>query len=364
MKHCFFALIVTLLLSPGAHSQTSDSAEAELPTEPVTVAVRTGAPFVIETEDGYTGITIELWEQIAADIGIEFEYQAQDLEGLLQGMEEQRYDVGLGPLTVTAERERLLDFSQPFHNAGLAIAVRRMDTPGWWAAAQRFFTLEFASVMLALTGILMLSGFLLWLFERRHNQDEFSEARIRGIGAGFWWAAVTMTTVGYGDKSPRTPGGRVIALIWMFTSVIIISSFTASIASSLTVNQLANTISGPGDLDSVRVGTLPNSFTANYLDNRYIAYQEFASLNQALEQLARGEVDAVVYDAPLLSYQLRQRFGDEVMLIPNTFMQQNYALALTEGSPLTEPVNRALLDFTSSPAWQRLLESYLGEERG
>jgi ABC-type amino acid transport substrate-binding protein len=361
MKHVVFSILLTLLCSPAALAQATTDSEGQSVQEPLQIAVRTGAPFVIETDEGYTGITIELWERIAADLGVEFEYHAQSLSGLLQGMENQQYDVGLGPLTVTPERERMLDFSQPFHNAGLAIAVRRQDSPGWWAAAQRFFTLEFASVMLALIGILMLSGFLLWLFERKSNQEEFSEARIRGIGAGFWWAAVTMTTVGYGDKSPRTPGGRVIALIWMFTSVIIISSFTASIASSLTVNQLASNINGPGDLDSVRVGTLPNSYTANYLDNRYIAYQEFNSLNQALEQLAQGEVEAVVYDAPLLRYQLRRRFGAEVMLIPNTFMQQNYALVLSEGSDLREPVNRALLDFTSSPAWQRLLESYLGE---
>ncbi|MGX5914731.1 transporter substrate-binding domain-containing protein [Aliidiomarina sp. Khilg15.8] len=361
MKSCVFSILLTLICSTAAYSQSTDSVNATSSSEPLQVAVRTGAPFVIETDSGYTGITIELWERIADDIGVEFEYQPQSLDGLLQGMADEQFDIGLGPLTVTAERERFLDFSQPFHNAGLAIAVRRQDSPGWWAATQRFFTLEFASVMLALIGILTLSGFLLWLFERGHNREEFSDERIRGIGAGFWWAAVTMTTVGYGDKSPRTTGGRVIALIWMFTSVIIISSFTASIASSLTVNQLASNISGPGDLDSVRVGTLPNSYTANYLDNRYIAHQEFVSLNQALERLAANEIDAVVYDAPLLRYQMRRRFGGELMLLPNTFMQQNYALTLTEGSALREPVNRALLDFTSSPDWQRLLESYLGE---
>ncbi|MGO2102628.1 MAG: ion channel [Psychroflexus halocasei] len=44
-----------------------------------------------------------------------------------------------------------------------------------------------------------------------------------------------MTTVGYGDKSPLSLGGRIVGLIWMFMAVIILSSLTAGIASALTV---------------------------------------------------------------------------------------------------------------------------------
>lgn len=362
MKHgILISLLFLLSLGASANQVTIGDDEFDLPDQTLQVAVRVGSPFVMERADGsYGGITIELWERIADQLGLDYEYQPAELEPLLSGMREMQYDVGLGPLTVTAERERVLDFSQPFHNAGLAIALRQQDTPGWWAVSKRFFTTEFASVMVALAAILLLSGILLWIFERKYNSEEFSPDPIQGIGSGFWWAAVTMTTVGYGDKSPRTLGGRVISLIWMFTSVIIISSFTASIASSLTVNQLATKIEGPGELDRVRVGTLPNSFTSDYLDQRFITYQTYATLSEALEGLADDEVDAVVYDAPLLSYQMRQRFGSDLMLLPNTFMPQNYALTLTEGSELVEPVNRVLLDITSSAEWQRLLDNYLG----
>ncbi|MBA4495672.1 potassium channel family protein [Paenactinomyces guangxiensis] len=45
-----------------------------------------------------------------------------------------------------------------------------------------------------------------------------------------WWAVVTTTTVGYGDISPVTLGGRVIATILMFTGIGLIGSVTASVA--------------------------------------------------------------------------------------------------------------------------------------
>ena len=47
----------------------------------------------------------------------------------------------------------------------------------------------------------------------------------------YWWAIVTMTTVGYGDFSPATPAGRVFAVIIMFIGISLVSLLTASISS-------------------------------------------------------------------------------------------------------------------------------------
>ena len=47
----------------------------------------------------------------------------------------------------------------------------------------------------------------------------------------FWWAIVTMTTVGYGDFSPETPEGRLFAVFIMFAGITLVSLLTASISS-------------------------------------------------------------------------------------------------------------------------------------
>ncbi|EKE80625.1 transporter substrate-binding domain-containing protein [Idiomarina xiamenensis] len=352
-KGCFVALLLSLLLAPLVQAQS------------LQVAVRENPPFVMQDAQGnYHGLSIQLWEQIAQQQGWQYSYHKTSLADVLAGVAEQRFDVGVGAIYVTAEREQLLDFTQPFFNAGLGIAVKSEQQPTWWLVITRFFSWDFVSALTALIGILLLSGWLVWLFERRHNEDEFQRNSWRGIGAGFWWAAVTMTTVGYGDKSPRTTGGRAVALVWMFTSVIIISSFTASIASSLTVNQLGSAVKGPADLANFRVATLPDSYSAEWLNDRSIGYRgDYQDLQQALQALQRNEVDAVVYDAPLLKYLVRQYSDASLRVLPNVFMQQDYAFAVAEDSPLREQINRSLLDITATNEWQQAVSNYLGSNQ-
>ncbi|WP_320044731.1 ion channel [uncultured Desulfobacter sp.] len=74
---------------------------------------------------------------------------------------------------------------------------------------------DFLEVIFTLFMLLLLVGFLIWFFEKDKNREQFGGSPFSGIGSGFWWSAVTMTTVGYGDKAPRTVAGRFVGLIWM-----------------------------------------------------------------------------------------------------------------------------------------------------
>jgi len=171
---------------------------------------------------------------------------------------------------------------------------------------------------------------------------------------------VTMTTVGYGDKAPVTPAGRLVALIWMFVSIIVISTFTAAITSSLTVSKLGTAVQGPQDLVNVRVGSIPNTTSAAYLVEARISFQQFSSAEEGLEALGRGKVDAFVYDAPVLRYLVNKDYPGILTVLSQTFEKQNYGFALPHGSPLRESVNRVLLKKVRGSAWQDLLYRYLG----
>lgn len=58
------------------------------------------------------------------------------------------------------------------------------------------------------------------------------ESNIRTAGDAVWWSVTTMTTVGYGDRYPVTPGGRVIAMLLMFSGVGLFGALSGIIASN------------------------------------------------------------------------------------------------------------------------------------
>jgi ABC-type amino acid transport substrate-binding protein len=145
----------------------------------------------------------------------------------------------------------------------------------------------------------------------------------------------------------------------MFAAIIIIASFTAAISSALTVSSLESSISGPGDLPKAKVGTVEPSQGALYLKRRSIAYRGYANPAAAIDALAKGEVEAIVYEAPILQYQIKNRPDGGMLVLDGTFDNHGYALALKQGSPLREAVNLALLQFTASEDWTAVLGKYL-----
>jgi ABC-type amino acid transport substrate-binding protein len=296
---------------------------------------------------------------LAARQGLTFELREMGLQKMLDAVAGGQVDAAVAALTITSEREARVDFSHPFLNAGLGIAVRREATGGWLAVGERLVSGPFLTLMGGLLGLLLLVGMLVWLLERRRN-EQFGGGPTQGIGSGFWWSAVTMTTVGYGDKAPQTLGGRVLAVIWMFTSVILISSFTAGITTVLTVGELSGKIQGPEDLAQARTLTVTGSTSAQFLTAHHYEHQALPDLATALQRLAEGSADAVVYDAPILRYLLLQDLSDQLKVLAGSFEPQDYGIALPPGSPLREPVNRDLLELLREPLWQEILFRYLG----
>jgi ABC-type amino acid transport substrate-binding protein len=207
--------------------------------------------------------------------------------------------------------------------------------------------------------LLTFIGLLVWLAERRRN-PQFQGGPLRGIGSGLWWSAVTMTTVGYGDKAPATLPGRTIAMVWMFTSVIIVSSFTAAIATALTVDQLDKSIAGIDDLYQSQILTLRGSTSEAFLKRNMMRYKVSPSLSEALGAVADGKADALVYDAPILRFLVSSVYPDKLRVLHLVLQRQDYGIALPSGSPLREEVNRVLLEIVRSDEWQTLLDRYLG----
>lgn len=360
-------LFSILVLSIGCLFLVPSPAVCALPThppedDPVIIATRQAPPFAIKTETGWGGITIELVRRIADERGFRLELREMGLSEMLDAVANGGVDAAAAALTITADRERELDFTHPFYTSGLGIAVPQRSEITWFSALKRAASGAFLQSLVALLAVLTLWGVLVWLAERSRN-DQFSKKPVRGIGSGIWWSAVTMTTVGYGDKSPITLTGRIIGLVWMFTSIIVISGFTAAIASSLTIDRLGEVVVGLEDLYGKRVLTVPASTSADFLDRELVHYRSVPTADQALDELAAGRADAVVYDVPILRYLVTESHADDLQVLPKLYMRQDYGIALPPQTPFREELNRQILRIITETEWARMLEGYLGRER-
>jgi polar amino acid transport system substrate-binding protein len=352
MRLPVLVLLVIALAVPAAHADDRH----------LVIGTKQTPPFAMKNDDGaWTGLSIELWKHIADELHVTYEIKEYDIKGLLAAVEAKQVDVAVASLTITAERETRMDFTHPMFSSGLAIATRPGGSAGTLAAMKSLLTWDSAKVLGGLLALLLFLGTLVWLFERRRNDAQFAKEPARGIAAGVWWSAVTMTTVGYGDKAPVTVAGRILGFVWMFTAIIIISIFTASITTALTVDRLESAIKGPDDLPRYKVVTVASSTSAAYLTKHGIAFSPVATIDDGMKAVARDEADAMVYDAPVLQYLAKKSYAGAVDVVPNVFDRQDYGFAVPDGSPLREEINRVLLRELTSDDWADLQAKYLGQ---
>lgn len=95
----------------------------------------------------------------------------------------------------------------------------------FWQFVQRIYHETLFKVIVAIVVVVIISAFAVYVFEYSANRNEF-----QSLGDAMWWAIVTITTVGYGDKIPVTIEGKAVGVFIMFSGVVLISLLTATVS--------------------------------------------------------------------------------------------------------------------------------------
>ena len=326
------------------------------------VATRLVRPFVYEQQGQLTGFSIELWQEIARQLNIRSEFVAKPtVKELLDTVRSQNASLGIAAISITADREIAFDFSQPMFDSGLQILtpVQGSRTVLVEAIIGNLFSTTVLVYVLAVALILFLMAHLVWWFERRNPTGMLTHrSYFPGIFEACWWAASTLAT--QADQMPRAAMARIIAVAWMFMSVIFIAYFTAAVTSSLTVQQLRGEINGPEDLPGKRVGTIHGSTSAEYLRQRNVEPIEFATIEEVYQALEDHHIQAVVYDAPILLYYTAHEGKGKAQTVGGVFHKENYGIVFPSNSPLRKRVNEALLKLKESGAYDQLYVKWFG----
>lgn len=354
-------LCVVALVLVGAAAV--DAAPQHQPAQRLKVVTKVFEPLVFKRGDHFTGFSIDLWDAVAREINADYDFvEVTSVTDQLKMVADGNADVAIAGISMTPEREQIIDFSHPYFNAGLQIltsttsgsfgfvpssVISAILSPTW---------LEIIAIGLV---IAIVMAHAIWLVERKTNPD-FQHGYFRGIWEGLWWLLNIVANGEYGDKATRSVAKRLITIFWWLIGVVLIANFTASITTALTVQQLNGSISGPDDLPGKQIATVKGTTAANYLESQNITYTAVATINDAYDLLLKNKVQAVVYDSPVLLYYAATRGKGRVQVVGPIFKEETYGIALQTGSALRKPINEALLKLRQDGAYEEIYKRWFG----
>ncbi len=323
-------------------------------------------PFAFEDKNGISGYSVDLWRRVAREAGVEFDLRlVKTVPEVLSAIEHGEADVGVGALSITEDREKVLDFTVPFFDeSGLQIVAHARNAGSPFTAFASLFHLGTLKVVGIMLIILTVVSHLLWLGERRRNPESFPQPYPQGFWEALWWCVSTMLTGGCENLAPRAFAGRAIGAVWMIGGIALTSYVTATLAAAMTVSTLDSDVRSLADLKGQPVATVSGSSAAVYLQDLKYDTKGFENVDAAMEALIKGDVKAVVYDSPILRYYLSKHTGTDLHVVGSIFEKQAYGFALPLGSPLRKRLNRALLKPEVQDYREELNKRWFAAEKG
>jgi len=336
--------------------------EVQSEDKPLIVAIKSIPPFVIIEDERITGFSIDLWEEIAQQMEIPFEYVVVDtVEEQLQMITDGEADLAIAAITINSEREDIMDFSYPYYSSGLQIMTRSGGGQLARGLLSVVLSPEALQIILGFILVMFIFGNLVWLAERKKNSEQFPQGYSQGVWEGIWWSIVSVTTVGYGDKAPQTVFGRLLGMFTILFGLFLIANFTAAITSQLTLEGIRSSINSVDDLPGKRVVTVADSTASQYLTDNYIRHNTTETIEEAIEQLINDQTDAIVYDAPILQYLAITEAKGEVQVVGSVLQPEYYGVPLPLESPYRKIINKALLDAVQNGALEEIRQKWFGE---
>ena len=354
------ALATSHLAGPPANAA---SATAPTPDRPLRVATAPIAPFVLPKSDPPAGFSIDLWNELARRMGVEFTLSVlRSPSELLEALQRGDADVAIAAITMTSEREKVVDFSHPYFDSGLQIMVRAQSEGAFLTTLRSIPWLAIGHLFVAAILIVLLLANVLWLIERRRSK-EVPKSYLRSIGEGLWGTMLIIATGEHGDRDAPGVARRVAVVSMWLIGVMLIAQLTATVTSSQTVERLQSSIRGPDDLPGKAIASVPGTTAGDYLVQRGLSFVSVNYGPDAIRMLTDDQVQAVVFDAPTLRYWAARQGNGLVQVVGPIFRPEKYAIAVVEGSSLRKPINEALLELYEDGTYETLYEKWFSPGR-
>ena len=358
-------------------AQTPPTQSDAPPTRRLKVGVKVLPPFVIDrsiqlstTADpqsqlakqhlAFVGIDTAIWEAIAAVQKWEYDYFVyKTVDNGLAELQNGQLDILLGGLEITPERLNQVEFTQPYYFSHAALLIKRPQFP-LWNYIHPFLKIAALSAIAVVFFLISVFSHLIWLAEHRANPEHFPLNYWDGMRQSYWFTAVTMTTVGYGDTVPITGMGRRLTFLWMWVGMVLSSSITAALASGFTLSVTQQL--DAGDLKhhdlSQKIAVIGDTPNLTFLKDQTVPLMQVKTFNEAVNLLNNNQVSGILYFDNSLAYFQQSQPNSHYELIDLDSVPIAYGFALRLNDPLLQKFNINLLEMMRSGQLRSIINQF------
>lgn len=321
------------------------------------VAIQT-SPGMIEKagEGSFIGFEIDLWNEIANRVGINFVFEEKtSFKELLKSVQNGHNQFAIASISIRRDRADKMSFSQPYFNTGLSVLRYNEGITLW-----RSISTLFSSLVLKTIGFYLLFcflfGFLFWCLERKRESD-IRNSFFPGVFDGLWCAFKRPWSV-------ESFSARLLNLpLWIITML-----FTSLITAQVITNfeeankgQFKNKI----DYSSTRLGITKDTVSdeiISKIEDKFELVLKVDGYEVLYEKFKEKEINTIMADEYIIRHFEAQAIRDRinVMHSPELFTEDYYGIAISYdlGWKTVRDVDRAIMELRDTGFIKKIREKW------
>lgn len=270
----------------------------------------------------------------------------------------------LGAISITSEREEVVDFSKPYKQKMFSLLMKK---PKEKSSIFQFLWPLSPFVWILIISSLTIVGIQLFVMDRISPNSQDTELGRFNLSESLWFMYGSLVGAGT-EMVPRTISGRLLTGSWWFFALILVSSYTANLAAFLTVTKIETPIKSIADLaaqTTIKYGTVKNTYASSMFRNSKLElFQKMWTFmnninsdamvdntSVGLEKVKAGDY-AFIWDAPINKYLSFSHC--DTMTVGEPFDEKGYGIGVPLGAAYRDDITMAILSLSEEGVMQSL----------
>ena len=338
-----------------------------------------------KTEYKFSGYCIDLLDKLAEKMKFNYVMHpvadghfgsldplSKEWNGMVEEILQGKADLAVASFTISPDRQRVIDFTQPYINLGLTVLLKSVTKASEYFSFFRPFRFD---MWFAIGVTMIVVGFFIWFFStfspygyygrcvqtalNRVHPEYLKFRDTLTLVRALWSSVVYYVGQSSDHLHPVSSSGRITVAVWWFAILIIMSSYTANLAAFLTIQRFSSPIKTVSELaqqKSISYGTVQSSQPQSFFETstipsfatmwQYMQYHHtlVKSSSDGIEKV-KNENYAFIWDSVVLEYVThRQSECGSLTTVGSLLGKIGYGFGLQKDSPYTQQLSNAILE--------------------